>query len=434
MIGSTGYVGVDSIEWDQDELPNIVDFSNIVVDVRALDESKLKNVSNERLDALRTQLTRLLESGGRIIVLSDIKRIDQRPDKYPDTANNYAWSPITIGISNESGDTLVFKDNGFPAYHAQLHNWPYYFFVPRGCLTRDLTNYFGSTHNTKYRVPLVPYVENRYGKTVSGRLTIEVTGEKTDNSGYNSYKFYPDIPDHITGEVILLPLIEKIDHKNAVRLVLEDELGKPAGYSPPSWVESINVPGAAEAEALINSSNDEIERIKSEVILLEEKLTSIESYRKLIYSSGFDLENIVKHSFEALGVKVIPAKYGQEEYILEYNSKEYLVEVKGVSKSISLGHLRQLNDYILKFEEDTGSACKGILFGNSWRAIPPDERGTEQKPEFPENVTSRATQWGVSLISSVSFFEAFCEFLEGRRTAENIMKKIISSSGVTSFE
>jgi hypothetical protein len=41
VIGSTGYTGVDSVEWDAGELPNIVDYDVIIVDVRALDEKML---------------------------------------------------------------------------------------------------------------------------------------------------------------------------------------------------------------------------------------------------------------------------------------------------------------------------------------------------------------------------------------------------------
>jgi hypothetical protein len=146
------------------------------------------------------------------------------------------------------------------------------------------------------------------------------------------------------------------------------------------------------------------------------------------------LEEIVKICFEELGAKVTPAKYGQEEYVLECGGVEYLIEVKGVSKSISLGHLRQLNDYILKYEEDMGKACKGILFGNSWRTFPPDERNTSENPEFPDNVISRAEQWNIALISSAEFFEAFCLFMNDKSKGAKILQDIISASGIVEFE
>ena len=128
-----------------------------------------------------------------------------------------------------------------------------------------------------------------------------------------------------------------------------------------------------------------------------------------------------------------PRDKRKEEYILEFEGQEYLIEVKGVSKSITLGHLRQLNDYLLKYEEDTGRECKGILFGNAWRHLPPNKRGTKDKPEFPDNVVKRATQWQICLVSSTSFFAAFSNHLGDTMRAKTILKCLTSADGVASF-
>jgi hypothetical protein len=433
VIGSTGYTGVDSVEWDAGELPNIVDYDVIIVDVRALDEKMLGVVTHERFETLRLQITRLLHSSGRSIILTDYKKVHERPEQYPDRANNYEWCPITIGISNESGESIILKEKRFPRYIRHLNSWPYYFFIPRSCLSRQLTDIFGSIHNTKYSLPLSPFVENRYQKTIAGSFKIEITREQQKSSGYNAYNYYPDTPDTVTGEVVLLPLIEKLDHKEAVRLVLEDLIGVSMGYEPPSWVEPIAVPHVKDIEDEINEKESKIDEISSEIGKLENRREALNSYRRLLYSSGFDLEEIVKLCFEELGAKVTSAKYAQEEYVLEIDGTEYLVEVKGVSKSISLGHLRQLNDYILKYEEESGKACKGILFGNAWRATPPDNRDTAESPEFPANVVLRAEQWNIGLISSTKFFDAFCSFLRDRSKGEKILQDIVNTSGKVNF-
>jgi len=433
VLGSTGYTGIDAVEWDAEVLPNMVDYDVIIVDVRALDEKKLSAVSNEQLEAIRSQLIRLLHSEGRIIVLSDFKKIHKRPKQYPDQVGNYDWCPINIGIAIESGDSLEIKGNRFPIYIQHLQNWPYYFFVPKSCLTNQITGFFGSLNETRYFLPMSSFVENRYAKTIAGSVNIEVTRKQRKSNNFNSYDYYPDVPDLVTGEIVLLPLIEKLDHKEAVRLVLEDVIGRSLGYAPPSWVESIAVPHIAEIETEIKEKQNQIDVISGEIGKLEISRGFINNYRKLLFSSGFDLEEIVKRCFEELGGKVTAAKYGQEEYILEYGEVEYLIEVKGVGKSISLGHLRQLNDYICKYEEDMKKACKGILFGNSWRTLPPEERNTSEKPEFPENVITRAGQWNIALISSTKFFEAFCLFLNDKSKGAQMLQDIISTSGIVEF-
>ena len=74
VIGSTGYLGVDSVSWDTKTLPNIVDYDIVVVDVRSLGESTLQTISYERLKQIRVALIRLLHSKGTVIVLTDFRR------------------------------------------------------------------------------------------------------------------------------------------------------------------------------------------------------------------------------------------------------------------------------------------------------------------------------------------------------------------------
>lgn len=116
VLGSTGYSGIESVGWNDKDLPNIVDYDVVVVDVRALDNAMLESISKARFKTLRTQLARLLLSEGRIIVISDFKKVYRLPSPpYTMIANNYSWSPIDIGISDESGESLKTKKINIPA-------------------------------------------------------------------------------------------------------------------------------------------------------------------------------------------------------------------------------------------------------------------------------------------------------------------------------
>ena len=57
IIGSSGHQYVDCIEWEVAELPNIVDYDIVIVNVRSIKDSFLKNINSERIDTLRTLLT-----------------------------------------------------------------------------------------------------------------------------------------------------------------------------------------------------------------------------------------------------------------------------------------------------------------------------------------------------------------------------------------
>jgi len=434
VIGSTNYSPAESVPWDVGELPNIVDYDVVILDVRALNEELLPAVSNERLEILRKQFVRLLDSQGSLIVLSDFRKWHERPERYPKSASNYDWSPVHMGLADESGESLEVLQKRFPSYLQLLCRWPYYFFLSRGYLSTELTDFCGSTHDTRYKANIEPFIVNRYGKAIAGSLQIEITHQRTGNKGWGSYDYYPEDPDKTTGEIVLLPLIEELDHREAVRLILQDLTGvETTTELPPEWAESIGVPGVASIEDKIANNAGEIEVIQAQIDNLKGEQASLEKYRKLLYASGTELEEIVRECLEMLGGQVTPAQYGQEEFVLVFEEHECLIEVKGVGKSISLGDVRQLNDYLLQCEEKTGKPPKGILFGNAWRNDPPEDRDSNDKPEFPQNVVDRAIQYRIALVSSREFFVVFCHFLQDRTLGTNILLQIIETAGIVNF-
>jgi hypothetical protein len=434
VIGSTGYSGADFIPWTAKTVPNIVDYDTVIIDVPSLDEATLKKVSSQTLEDIQKQLVRLLDSKGRLIVITDHRHVDRRPKSYPESVDNYDWCPIEIGISEESGESLVVKDTHFNKYLSNLAKWEYFHFIPNSSLSRALTNYYGDTYDTRYAIPGQPLVTNRYDKIIAGVYKIEVRKERTKSRTYgSSYREYPAEPDYVTGEIILLPRIPFLERKEAVCLVLEELTGSTQSSVPPDWVDTISIPGIVELEDEIFGLLDKITEVRNQVRALEQRKESLDRLKKLVYSSGHDLEAVVAISLERLGAMVLPAKYSEEEFVMVFEGVEYLVEVKGVTKSIALGHLRQLNDYLLKYEEDTKKQCKGILFGNAWRDYPPKERGTKARPEFPDNVIRRSEQWGVALVSSVGFFYALSAYLDGKQDGALILRQIVTTNGCVSW-
>ena len=304
--------------------------------------------------------------------------------------------------------------------------------VPSNCLSEKLTNYYGSPRfNTQYSVPLVPYIENRYASTLAGECTIEVRKKKRQRTSTGNLKeWYPKDPDYVTGKLVVLPLINGVTPEEALKDILVEEIGYKVESPIPDWIDSIIVTGVTDLQKEVRSIKKIIDGEKGKIFLLGEKIGNLNSYRKLLYSSGSELEDIVQKSFELLGAKVIPAKYAEEEYIVIVGKEEFLVEVKGVTKSIGLGHLRQLNDYLSKFEEDTGKDCKGVLIGNAWRNILPNKRERKNTPIFPNNVIKRSQQWGISLVSSLTLFEGVLSVLENEKNKESILSAITTTDGV----
>ncbi len=360
-----------------------------------------------------------MHSKGKMVVLASAVFHVRRPKKWPERVSNISWCPIDFATIEETGKGIVWKQENYSTYLNKMSDWSFHFAIPGGCLTDEIKEVYGNPYDIGYRVPLKPYIENRYGRVLAGEFHVEVRSKEDPESGKIS-----------TGRIVLLPLIDRVSPEEALAEIIQEEVGVALSSPEPDWALSLEMPRVPEllseveaAQVRIASESEKVERLNAEI-------AEINSFRRLLFSTGSELEAIVKRSLEQLGATVSPFKYAEEEYILEFDGEEFLMEVKGVAKSISLTHLRQLNDYLLRYQEDTGKECKGILFGNAWRNTPPELRGKGDTPEFPDNVVRRAEQWGISLVSARFFFEAFVRTLESPELSNELLTVLTRSSGV----
>ncbi|MFX1589950.1 MAG: hypothetical protein ACFFC1_17545 [Promethearchaeota archaeon] len=429
VIGSKGHRYVDCVEWNNVSYPNIVDYDIVIVNVRSISDDFLKKVSSETINTLQLSLARLVMSKGTLIVLSDFISQVERKSKYPSRCNNYFWTPLVFGFIFESGTTIKMVNDIFTKYHSSFRKWSYYFPQDNFYITREMENAFDHISNALYKLEFKVFYQNRYGQMLSGCLWIEVYHGKRRVSSQDALKKLK-----VSGKIILLPLLENLEDRDAVNLVLEDLIGKKQTSLPPSWSDKIKMPFVDEIDKKIENCQKEIDNQFVEISKLEKSKLEFEEYKKLLYTDGPELEEIFKKCLNELGAKVEPARYSEEEYCLVYNEEDYPVEAKGVSKSIALVHLRQIRDYMDIYEDKTGKESHGILLGNAWKNIPIEERNSKEKPIFPNNVIKRATNLNISLVSSVDFFYAFCGFLEDKSLGQKIIDKIVNSVGVVSFK
>jgi len=434
VLGCSGFPGIDSANWKDHVVPNIPDYDLVIVSTPHLTPDVLKSVKGDYLTELRKAFVRFLHSGGKIIALVSPRIEVNRPKMYPEYVSNTDWCPIAYVTPEEAGKSILVKNRVYGTYLRKMSEWSFYLAIRSGCLSRELTDFYGSTNYTQYEVPLESYLENRYGRVLAGYFHVEATRErKRTNEWGENRREYPKDPDITTGTVVLLPLIGKVSPEEALGNILEEEIGLSLESPEPDWAKSIEMPGVSDLVLQIDEASSRIHCETQKVHDLERQVSNIRSFRRLLYATGSELEAIVKRALEKLGGTVLPSKYSQEEYVLEFEGKEFLIEVKGVAKSIALSHIRQLNDYLLKYQEDTGKECKGILFGNAWRNIPPDMRGLEDTQVFPDNVIKRAEQWGISLVSSTAFFGAFLQVLNSSQSSNAVLTKMTTCSGVATF-
>lgn len=415
VIGSTGYTGVASVDWHAAHLKNLADHEVVIVDVPSITSALLPALDWKVFEAIRKGVAKALRAGVRLIVVAD--KVHTHGKDYLQRSN-YFWAPMFIGIENESGTSVVPLSEDFSEITKQITDWSFYF---QGVVIgKEIKELCG--RESSYNAHMTMFVENRYHRMLAGSVhyTYTIPGDKRGI-------------DYELGEIVLLPKIPRLESREMIASILECSFGIQQHEKPPDWLDQVNIPKAQVIQIGIDEKAAEMKGLSEDIDELLEKQRELNDYKRLLYDSGTALEDLFAKCLTELGGVIKPARYSEEEFVLEYQGIQYLVECKGVSKSISLTHLRQLADYMFKFQEDEGHAGKGILFGNAWKELHPDERGQSERPIFPANVITRGEQLQVALVGSKEFFGAFVDVLDGKRSASEVMNRITSGVGVVQF-
>ena len=193
----------------------------------------------------------------------------------------------------------------------------------------------------------------------------------------------------------------------------------------PNWVDNILVPGE-------NALRETIRKEKQALDEHQQQLLRKEESKNLLYETGIPLEDVVKSIFVSLGALIEPSVV-TDEFVINVAGKRVLAEVKGNTKSISKGDVAQLNiDTEVHFKK-TNEKIDGILIGNGFRLLPIDERNTNDKPVFPNNVIEIAKASDIGLLSTISLFNAYCQLIENPTRKLEILNKVINGHGLITF-
>ncbi len=429
VIGSTDYAGVSSCTWEQAGNSNLSDYDVVVLDMSSLPvEVQAHRFTNRALINIRIGLLRLLASGGHVVVLGEprqnLKLRLSSTDPRETPAHNYEIFPIHLVVTNESGQSItLFPSAKYSNYLNSLKTWQFHVHVTADLVNGGLQTILGNDRlvmskseifmqNREEKILAAQFTFNKYSNTLLAALG----GDRVEPS---KLTILPKRPDAISNHIITE--------------ILAELLGKAVTVPVPSWTSDIVIPGIEKIDADIEERSKRIQLLSGEIEEFAKRKSMLLEYRKLVYAEGQSLEQIVKQCLEYLGGVVGPRKYSDEEYVLMVKGEEYIIEVKGITKSVSLAHLRQLMDYVYIAEEKTGSPIKGILIANPWRELSPGKRNGSSEPEFPDNVIRRATEAGAALLATRDLLNALIACMEGKANKEEVLAKIVSSTGRVVF-
>ena len=450
VIGSDKHTGVKCVQWDAKTFPNVADYDSVIVNPMSLtvkmkraeeqfrhsNDDKLPEIWNRLIEntrTLRKGLLTLLESGGEIytILCSEEWTKLGLSNLFENQMNNYSWMPLPFDIIEEKGETQILDDISFKKYMDLVKQWTLCIKLPSyPQALRGLSQKYGE--NFSVRLEQEAIAQNRYGIHIASRFRLALYRKQIINDRWYSDPVISKEPEQISGPLILLPMPTEVNDRNAINVILEDFFYLQQKTLPPQWIEQIDVPSVQVIKRDIENKYRQIEQLKLETSSLLRQKEELEEYKQLLFETGTALEQICQKTLENMGCIVLPADLTSEDFIIEFEGRQAVVEVKGNTKSISLQDLSQLGRYLEDYLIERDEEKKGILIGNAWRLLPLGERGNNQ-PLFPENVVSYATKRDIALISSVEIFRAYCLFSEGKASGKDIIDRLLRGVGITSL-
>ncbi len=459
IIGTYFDKAVDSYRWWSD-LPNLSDYKTIILDptrilhdylysgrVKPLSQTRyLLSDRNEQDDKIqsnirlvRRKLIEMLQFDVNIYVLYSptvtIEYIVEIYSKQPTSSvtresvkliKTNDWCPISIETYSEIGKIIHIKDDSYKEYLKDFRQWEYYF------ISESLNTYDLEKHYEKKWKVIIEQDDITFNN-VKKPLAVEfntffhdwVHDEDEELMGWNQY------PDFGGGNLILLPTIEPYNPKPHIDFLLK-KTGLIEETPPPSWVNSIEIPGEAPLKQDIATQKQQLDIMASEVREKENSLAELQKYKGLLYETGESLQELVKTVLEHLGAGIEPSPVS-DEFIINISGRKALVEVKGNTKSITKDDLGQLitdlGEYLKVADED----IDGTLIGNAWRLEPLEVRDTHDKPIFSQAVIQIAMNRNIGLLSTTELFRAYCKVLEDQTCKADILNGIIGGNGIIKF-
>lgn len=405
IIGSTNHPGCDCIRWDKKDFPSAVDYHLIIVDCTTLPDENKTDFFPENLDRLKHDLLDFLLAGHDIFVIADNKKVKIKTYHHGQEReaiiDSFYWSPLPVVFRKRSGKHIE-KVERFKKYFEFVEGWPFEILYPS---RDDLKYLYSRFHLNLIDIDFIfaPFAYNPANRPIA---VIE---------GFRISKIR--IKEEITkesGSAIIFPPPTKINSKKAIDFILKEIIGKYEELPPPDWIDGYKLP----IETLLKKRETlrkEIQNLYGELDKTQKQINELTIFKRLLYETGFPLENIINKSFEFIGIPISEPKYSKADHSIEFGNVVFLLEAKGKKDAIDIKDLRQLTSYIDEWyyeKKPSDHDCEGILVGNPWREVNPKERN---QIFFTHDAVNQAKRRQVVLITTLFLFDLVVLKMKGKK-------------------
>lgn len=143
----------------------------------------------------------------------------------------------------------------------------------------------------------------------------------------------------------------------------------------PKWINNIRILNDNIIQDELNTLDEEIKKLKIAKLEKEMLLSSNEEYKKVLYSSGDELVDVVeKILIEMLSIPIDDLDRKKQDLYFKLDGINILAEVKGVNDTFQRDNISQAKRHVTDFAnengiygEDVNKTCKGLLIINPYR-------------------------------------------------------------------
>lgn len=397
--------GVDkNIGWNPKEVISFDECDVLIVDTTTLTEKTIQSLDYSKAEQLFQEIRKRFVSGLVIICIAS-ESFDE--DTVDDSVlSNYFWSPINFEFHKTAKGKTINKDI--------LLDYPF-------------MNYIEKIKDIEIALDHGEIIMKNSSQSTRGNPPYDlwlIASKSRDILG-GSFSKSPSL-----GVIHVLPLLK--NNEESINTILSNY--KIKKETPvPTWITSIDIPGIAEFEEKIKLIEKDIktkEKERQEKISLKNKL---ERFKKLVYETDEELENVVKEALMLIGLKNVKnGQPGKDDLIFDFNDtkqfKMCAVEIKGVTGNVGLKDFRQLDHWVVDHLEKSIPA-KGLMVANTFRKI--DLGKSEKNRTTFSDFESFYKPRGICTLPTIVLLD-FCKAILGGFTPDikKIENVIINSNDV----
>lgn len=198
----------------------------------------------------------------------------------------------------------------------------------------------------------------------------------------------------------------------------------------PFWVRSMALPGLEQVEAELEEAEAKADEANAHVTAVRERHDDLARHRRLLWEDGQPFAQAVTEALRMLGFTVTSAP--QEPVVVESEGAVAFVELESDRDQVVewpyVRLQRRLEEHLLKH----GTAPKGIVLANGYREKDPDQR----EAELSDPLRNACENYRYALLTSRTLFEFVRRVLGGadEATLLGLRRRIMSGSGYLSLE